>query len=73
MKHCKYCAKEIDPQARICPYCRKETGVGLSYHLGTILMAAGILALVGALFIDPLTCGATGIILLIIGYFVRKG
>lgn len=49
MKKCKYCQTEIDPQAKICPNCRKKQG--LPKWLIVILCVIGII-IIGSAFSD---------------------
>src|SRR5438270_159043 len=49
-KKCKACQKEIDPKAKICPYCRtKQTSTAVKVISGIITIVV-VLWLVGLLF-----------------------
>jgi hypothetical protein len=45
MQPCRYCYKEVDPQARRCPYCRSDLTflgrVGLMQPVASVLIAVG--------------------------------
>lgn len=71
MKQCPECYSQIDVRARTCPNCRKRLPVGASWHIGSIIMALGLLTLIAGLCLEPITGLIIGGVLLLIGYFVR--
>ena len=46
MKKCKYCQKEIDAKAKVCPYCKKK-----QKHIGRwILLSVLVVLILAAMF-----------------------
>lgn len=75
--NCPYCDEKISQNAKVCPHCRKDVKAKtLGYHVGSFMMVAGLLGLIGSFFIggifDPFLCNGLTIILTMVGYVVRK-
>lgn len=69
---CPHCFGEIDPRAAICPHCRKNLRTSSPlWHIGSLIMAAGLLILIAGLFVDPFIV-VLGVLGMAVGYVVRK-
>ena len=68
---CPHCFGSIDPRATICRHCRKRIGSMARWRSGRLIIAFGVLVILGGLLVEPLLFIAVGAIFILIGAAVR--
>ncbi len=70
-KECPHCFTKIDTRAKVCPNCAKNVKTAeSSFKIGTFIMAAGLLMLIGGVFVDPIVI-VLGLALMGVGAVLR--
>lgn len=72
-QQCPECFSVIDARAKTCPNCRKKLVTSGTWHLGSFIMALGLVIAIFGLCIEPISAVVIGGVVLGIGYVIRKG
>lgn len=72
-KTCPHCFSTIDSRAKVCPQCRKRLDTSsIKFQMGSLSLAAGLLSIPVAFFVDPFFCGVITVLLILTGLVLRK-